>query len=498
MTASSDPTPPSRSAPEAARQETTIAPIRFGADPPAPPTPGGWEKLRASLGGDLACPGETLYDTAQPWDRAVSSHPAAVVFAADADDIVAAIDFARANGLRVAVRATGHGAVPLGDDVLLVHTERMTDLVVDVAGRWARAGAGVQSQQVLDAACPAGLAPVCGSALNVGVVGFLTGGGLGPFARTFGISSDHVRALDVVTGDGQLRRATPTEHEDLFWGLRGGKATLGIVTAVQFDLPELAQFYGGALWFAAEDAPRVLEAWRTMAMHLPEAGTTSAAIMNLPPLPQLPAAIAGRQTVSIRFAWTGTPEIGARHLEEVRQVATPLVDGVGVLPYSAMGAIHGDPVEPMPVNSRSALLRELPESALSALVQAVGHGGPHTIVELRALGGAIARAPRHPSAVCHRDAAYQLFLSGSPAATADAIATHADQMLTALNPWTLPGLLPNFAASDDPASIARCYDADSWRRLTALADQYDPDRVLHTGQVARTINTGATSSAEED
>ena len=231
---------------------TSVAPL-------VPTTSSAFDALSARVAGSVALPGDAAYTAAQPWDRAVDSRPAAVVFAESADDVVATVRFARARGLRVGVRSTGHGAVPIGDDVVLIHTQRMTDCTIDVAGGWARVGAGVQWQQVLDAACPAGLAPLCGSAPAVGVVGYLTGGGIGPFARTYGISSDSVRAFEIVTGDGQLRRATPVENADLFWGVRGGKATLGIVTAVEFDLPRLARFYGGAMWFAGADAAAVLD-----------------------------------------------------------------------------------------------------------------------------------------------------------------------------------------------------------------------------------------------
>jgi hypothetical protein len=286
----------------------------------------------------------------------------------------------------------------------------------------------------------------------------------------------------------QLRHATPTEHPDLFWGLRGGKATLGVVTAVEIELLELADLYGGSIWFVGEDAATALPAWRRMAQTLPDEATTSVAVMNLPPLPHLPPAIAGRQTLAVRYAWIGDPESGAAYLAELRDSAAALLDTVGPMPYSAIGRIHADPVDPMPVSSRSALLGELPEEALDALMDAVGEHGPHTIVELRALGGAIARAPQHPSAVCHRDAGFQLFMSGVPVPDGTALSAHANSVLAALGPWTMPGLLPNFAASDDPATIARSYDPDTRQRLATLADRYDPDHVLHTGQVAR--NTG--------
>jgi FAD binding domain len=438
----------------------------------------------------LALPGDAAYDAAAPWDRAVESRPAAVVFAESGDDVAAAVTFARANDLRVAVRSTGHGAVAIGDDVLLIHTERMTDCTIDVTGGWARAGAGAQWQQVLDAACPAGFAPLCGSAPGVGVVGFLTGGGIGPFAHTYGISSDWVRAFDVVTGDGRQRRATTTENPDLFWGLRGGKATVGIVTAVEFDLPRLARFYGGAMWFAGNDAAAVSAAWRRLVNCLPDEGTTSIAFLNLPPLPHLPPSIAGRSTVAVRFAWTGNPQDGRRRLAELRRVAKVLIDDIDVRPYSELARVHSDPVGPMPVNSRSALLRDLPQSGVDALIGAVSDHNPHTIIELRALGGAIARGPQQPSAVCHRDAAFSLFMSAPARPEADAAtAEHTEQVLAAMAPWTMPGLLPNFAASGNPKTIARYYDPETAQRLSRLADCYDPDHVLATGQVVRAAIT---------
>ena len=127
---------------------------------------------------------------------------------------------------------------------------------------WARVGAGVKWLRVIEAAAPYGLAPLSGSITDVGVVGYTTGGGVGPMARTYGLAADRVRAFEVVTGDGVLRRVTPTEHPDLFFALRGGKGALGIVTAVEFDLVHLPTFYGGALWFDGDHAAAVIERWR--------------------------------------------------------------------------------------------------------------------------------------------------------------------------------------------------------------------------------------------
>ena len=138
---------------------------------------------------------------------------------------------------------------------------------------------------VVEAAAPYGLAPLSGSITDVGIVGYTTGGGLGPMARTYGLAIDRVRAIEVVTGDGVLRRVTPTEHPELFFGLRGGKGMLGIVTAIEFDLVHQPTFYGGSLWFDGADAATVIDLWRHLVRRAARAGTTSFALFQLPAMP---------------------------------------------------------------------------------------------------------------------------------------------------------------------------------------------------------------------
>jgi FAD/FMN-containing dehydrogenase len=434
--------------------------------------------LAARLDGELALAGtERCAALAAPWNVAVPVTPAAVVAAASAADVAAAVQAAAAAGLRVAVQATGHGALPLGDDVLLITTRGLDECVVHPEG-WARVGAGVKWQQVVDAAVPHGLAPLSGSSLDVGVVGYTTGGGLGPMARTFGLASDAVRAFDVVTGDGELRRVTADAEPDLFWGLRGGKAALGIVTAVELDLFPVTAPYAGALYFDGTDAASVLQAWRTWSATLPESATTSAALLQLPPLPGVPPVLAGRMTVAVRFLHVGTPT-PARHCSTpMRAVAPLLLDGVGVLPFAAIDAVHSDPVDPMPSYERSFLLRELTAETVDALVDAAGPGSPSPLIvlELRALGGAFARGGAHPSAVCHRDAAASVLCVGLgvPPLVASAQAA-AEAVTRALAPWSDGRVLANFGGG--PAA----YDQPTLARLLALAERYDPTGVLADG-----------------
>jgi hypothetical protein len=432
----------------------------------------------------LSRPGEATYTRlATPWNLAVVTSPAGVVEARGEQDVVEAVRFAGSAGLPVAVQATGHGIAGTLDGALLVHTGRLDECVVHPDG-WARVGAGVRWQQVLDAAAPYGLAGLAGSAPNVGVVGYTTGGGLSSVARTYGYASDLVRAVEVVTGDGELRRITPG-HE-LFAALRGGKGAVGIVTAMEFDLFRQPSVYGGALWFDGADASAVLHAWRDWSPRLPIEATTSAALMQLPPLPTVPPPLAGKLTVTVRFTWTGSTSDGAELLAPLRTVATPVADTVGELPVTDIGAVHSDPVDPMPVHEETDLLHSLPEAAVEALlgVAGAGSGSPLLIVELRQLGGALARPPAQPDVVCHRDASYALSAIGALVPpVAEAVPVHGAAVRQALAPWTTGAALANFAAGTGAGRLARSYDPATLARLTALAAAYDPADVLRAGQV---------------
>lgn len=435
--------------------------------------------LPSHVGAPVALPGERGYERALPWNVAASTRPAAVVFVTSAADVADVMRFAAARGLRVAVQATGHGAVGVGRDTILVLTTGMAQCSVDPVTRTARVGAGVRWQQVIDAAAPQGLAPLCGSAPGVGVVGYLTGGGIGPLVRTVGLSSDYVRAFELVTGAGDALWVTPDTHADLFWGVRGGKAMLGVVSSVEFELPAISEFYGGALYFDGESLSEVLHAWRAWCPSLPESANTSVAVQQLPPLPGVPEPLAGRLTVAVRYTALGEAGEARRLLEPMRAVAPTVLDTVGVLPYAAIGAVHADPVDPMPISENQALLRELPPEAVDVIAAGAGPGSPQTLVELRMLGGALAREPRHRSAFCHRDAAFSLTTIGVLAPPAGAaVVEHAAELVAALTPWATGGQMPNFAPSLDPTRPTRVYSEDTLHWLTALARRYDPAGVL--------------------
>ena len=448
--------------------------------PAASPAPA-LSALASSLRGELALPGDPTYARlTTPFNASVVQRPLAVVAAADAYDVAQAVRLAARHGLRVAVQCTGHGAASSLDDVLLVHTGAMDECTVHEgdgqAAGWARVGAGVRWRAVVDAAAPLGLTPLAGSSSGVGVVGYTTGGGLGPLARTFGLASDRVRAFDVVTGGGALVRSTPTEHPDLFWALRGGRGAAGIVTAVEFDLVALTSVYGGALHFAGDDAAALLHRWRAWAQELPLTATTSIALRQLPPLPRVPPALAGRLTVAVRLVSTAEHSTAARLADPLLEVATPVLGGIGPLPVTALDSVHQDPPSPVPSQDRATLLRTLTADTLDGLlaVAGPGAGSPLAIVELRQLGGQVARRPEHDSAVCGRSAPYLLNTIGMRTPqTEQAVTAAQTRVMDAVAPWSAGLSLPTFGGGGPQA-----YDARTLDRLRAVVVSRDPGRVL--------------------
>ncbi|MGY1637532.1 FAD-binding oxidoreductase [Geodermatophilus sp. SYSU D00742] len=443
------------------------------------------DSLRNRLTGALYTPGEPGYDAlVTPWNLAVAMRPAAVVDARSAADVVAAVRFAGEHGLTAGVQATGHGAHSSLAGHLLIATQGLDECTVHPEG-WARVGAGVKWARLVRAAAPHGLAGVNGSTTDVSIVGYTTGGGVGPMARTFGINADRVRAFEVVTGDGEFRRVTPTEHPELFFALRGGKGAAGIVTALEFDLVHLPTFYGGAVYFDGADAPAVLDHWRDWADALPEQGTTSFALFQLPPLPDVPPPLAGRLTLGVRFLWTGDPAEGERLLDRVRAVAPVVLDDALLRPYAEIDHVHADPVDPMPVTDPAILLDGFPAEAAQRLLAVAGYGSgsPQLMVEVRHLGGAYAREGTHPAAFDHRAARYSVLAVGMAADPRSL--PHATEVFAALADWDTGGVWPNFGVPHDGPSARRSYSAATLARLREVVATYDPQGVLQAGHYTR-------------
>ncbi len=418
------------------------------------------------------------------FNLAVVHSPAVVVGAACAEDVAAAVTWAAERGLPVAVQATGHGAVAPADGAVLITTHRMRAVSIDPARRTARAEAGARWRDVIDAAAIHGLAPLSGSSSQVGVVGYTLGGGIGLLSREYGFAADLVRSLNLVGADGQPRVVDPTSDPELFWAVRGGKGNFGIVTEIEFDLIPITEIYAGSVFFDGGSAAEVLRRYQAWAPTLPDQTTTSIAIVRLPPADTLPLPLRGRTVVHLRCSHNGSAPEGEQLLAPMLTSGMILAQVTGPLPFTMSDAVHQDPTEPTPVHERTAQLRELSDEVLARVVAAASPQAESALVmiEVRQLGGALARPPAVPNAVAGREGAYAVVALGLLApGQEDAARAAVDGLIDGVQSWTTGTALLNFLGAATPDRVRRAWTPEMYARLLRVKHRVDPGNMFRFG-----------------
>jgi hypothetical protein len=413
----------------------------------------------------------------QAWNLSADQRPALVAFPETADDVVAIVDYTRDNGLRVAPQGTGHNATPLAwdQDTILLSTARMRGVVIDVPGRRARVAAGTLWLEVTTPASEHGLAPLAGSSPDVGVVGYSLGGGVSWLGRKHGLSANSILAIEIVTADGRLRRVDADHDADLFWALRGGGGSFGVVTAMEIALHPLPELYAGAMFWPWERSSEVMHAWREWTLTAPDEVTSSARILQVPPIPEIPEPLRGRAFVTIDAAVIGSRAFGAGAVQALRELC-PEIDTFDMVPPVALSRLHNDPEEPMPAMSEHRLLGDLPPEAIDAFVAAAGpdSGSRLLLAEIRHLGGALGIARSGHGALAKLDASYLLFgagLAASPEMVAG-LRSSLPAFKAAMAPWDAGTGYLNF---EETAVDSRSFhDEVTHRRLARIKAQVDP------------------------
>jgi FAD/FMN-containing dehydrogenase len=439
------------------------------------------EALRAAIVGQVSVPGQAGYDQArQTWNLAVDEHPAVVVVAESASDVVEAVRYARAHGMRIAPQGTGHGAGPLEplDGAMLLRTTPIRQVSIDPATRVARAEAGAMWQDVIVLAAEHGLAALAGSSPNVGVTGYTLGGGLGWLARRYGLAANSVTAAELVTPGGNLVRADAGHEPDLLWAVRGGGG-IGVVTALEMQLYPLLELYAGNLFFPIQRTAEVLHAWRALTATAPDDVTSMVHILRLPQLPDVPEPLRGRAFAIVEAAYLGDASGGAELIQPLRRLG-PELDTFAMIPPAALGQLNMDPSQPTPVQGDGAFLADFPAAAIEALVAVAGPDAenPPTSIEVRQLGGALARPAPGGGAQPSIDANYLLNTVGgipTPDLTG-LVRARVQAVMDALAPWHTS--YDYYNSKDIPATAAAVLPPTSFRRLQEIKAAYDPDQLL--------------------
>jgi FAD/FMN-containing dehydrogenase len=441
-------------------------------------------QLRADLNGRVIVPDDPTYDEARTvFFRGFDRRPAAIVRAADATDVARVVSLARDTGLELAVRSGGHSNAGYGtsESGIVLDLSQMRALDIDAEGRTAWAEAGLTAGEYTAAAGAHGLATGFGDTASVGIGGITLGGGVGFLVRKHGLTIDDLLAAEVLTADGRLLRVDGDSHPDLFWAIRGGGGNFGVATRLQFRLHELERIVGGMLMLPA--TPEVIASFVAEAEAAPEELSTIANVTLAPPMPFVPAEHHGRPVVMALLVYAGSGEAAERTVGPFRALATPIADMVRPMRYPEMYEL-GEGPHPVAAAMRNTFVdtvdRRTAETMIDHLRKA---SAPMAGVQLRVLGGAMARVPADATAFAHRGRRIMLNVAAMYERLEEA-AVHetwvADFQATLRQGEA--GAYVGFLGDEGEARVREAYPGSTWDRLAAIKRRYDPTNLFRLNQ----------------
>jgi FAD/FMN-containing dehydrogenase len=446
------------------------------------------EQLRERASGEVITADDPSYNEARAvYNAMIDRRPRAVVRCMSADDVRAAVDFARENQLDLAVRGGGHSVPGFGtcDDGVVVDLSGMRHVDVDAQARTARAGGGATWADFNDATHAAGMATTGGIISTTGVGGLTLGGGIGYLARGFGLSCDNLASAEVVTADGRLLTASEKQNEDLFWAIRGGGGNFGVATTLEFRIHPVNEIYGGPMFFELDDAAAVLRFYREFIADAPEEFGGFPAWQIAPPLPFIPEERHGQPFLAFVACWAGALDQGEAALKPLHEVAPVVAEMVGPMPYPALNSAFDALVPPgLQHYWKANFVTELTDSMIEAHLE---HGPKvpvvNSTVHIYPINGACHRVAPDETAFAYRGANFANVIAGmwpDPEQN-DANIAWVRDYYDATAPLSEEGGYINFMAADDQGRIKANYRGN-YERLVEVKRKYDPDNLFHLNQ----------------
>ena len=436
-------------------------------------------KLRQLVRGEVVAPDDVAYDQARRvWNGMIDRHPGAIVYCAGADDVVAAVKFARSRSLLIAVRAGGHniGGASVCDGGLVIDLSRMKQIEVDPIKRTARAQAGLNLGEFDTATQAHGLATTMGVNADTGIAGLTLGGGFGKLGRKYGLSCDNLISVEIVTAEGRLLHASASEHADLFWAIRGGGGNFGIVTTFEYRLfPVGPRLLAGSILHPFERAREAMRFYQAFASRAPDELSLDAALATSP---------SGERVFSISACYIGPIEEGERVLEPLRAYGAPVQDQITPRDYVDIQSA-GDANFPRGRRYywKAQFLRELSDPAIDVLLDSYASAPSGSLLVLQHVGGAIARVPATETPYVNRDALYDCFpisIWDDPEEDASRIRWARD-LWDAMRPFSTGGVYANNLGEEGADRVEAAY-GENYPRLLGLKNKYDPANFFRLNQ----------------
>jgi FAD/FMN-containing dehydrogenase len=436
--------------------------------------------LRSQLGGEVITPEEPGYDEArQVFFKGLDRRPLAVARVASADDVARAVTLARESGLELSVRSGGHSLAGYGtsDGGIVIDLSGMKALDIDADARTAWVETGITAGEYTNATSERGLVTGLGDTGSVGIGGITLAGGIGFLVRKNGLTIDNLVAAEVVTADGEVVRASEESEPDLFWAIRGGESNFGVATRFQLRLHEVSEIVGGMMILPA--SPEVITGFIEAATAAPEELSTIANVMLAPPMPFVPEEVHGKPVLMGMFAYSGPVDQGESVIAPFRALAKPVVDMVKPIRYPEL--YEGPEQEPQLATGANFFADSLEPSAAEAILEQLPQSSAMMkVVQLRVLGGAMARVPNDATAFAHRDRGLfvhvaAMYVDPGEKETHDAWVNGLAGSLGRDGAGGYLGFLPEV----DEETIRAVYPGGTWERLRGLKRRYDPDNLFH-------------------
>ena len=444
--------------------------------------------------GEVLRPGDPGYDEARVvWNGMIDRRPALIVRPTSADDVATAIRFARERELVVAVRCGGHSIPGLStcDDGILIDLSRMRGTEVEPRARTARVGGGALLAELDDAAQQHGLVCPVGVVSHTGVGGLALGGGMGRLQRRFGLTIDNLLAVELVTADGHLIRASEDEHPELFWGIRGAGANFGIVATFEFGLHPLdGPVTHGMVMHPIERAEELAERYRELVLTGPDAVWASFGIELALPAEDYPPELAGRPIVFVAVLHSGSPVDAERDLGALRGIPGAVSDSIEAKPYLTTQRMNDDATAwGHRFAMRSNFLSALPDDVVSAWTERIGQvpKGGNGGYSVWSGGGAIAAVPDEDTAFTGRDGLYwaSAEIQWDEQDLDESCRAWSRTALAEVAPYESAGRYVNDVAEVGDGLARTIYGDAKYERLVALKRQWDPDNVFRLNQNIR-------------
>jgi hypothetical protein len=440
--------------------------------------------LRAAVSGRVIAPGDADYDAARTvTSGAIDRRPAVIVKVADVDDVQAVVKLARDTGHELAIRSGGHSAAghSVSDGGIVLDLSDMKGIEIDVEGKTAWAETGLTAGEYTAVVGEHGLVTGFGDTGSVGIGGITVGGGVGFLVRKFGLTIDDLLAAEVVTADGRLLRVDADTEPDLFWAIRGGGGNFGVATRFRYRLHELPSIVGGMLILPA--TPETIEGFMSIACEAPDELSTIANVMNCPPMPFVPEELHGSLVIMAFIAYAGDAAAGERIIAPLRALATPIADMVKPIPYAGMYPPEDPDYHPTAA-ARTLFMDRVDRGDAELIVERLtASDATMRVVQLRALGGAMARVPSDATAFAHRESKIMVNVAAFYDGPEDKVvremwvADFADALEQDDH-----GAYVNFVADEGEERVRAAYPGRTWDRLAAIKARFDPTNLFRLNQ----------------